>query len=153
MQLSAATFKTVVSAIEQGHYLESASALAGLDPSTVRRWVVRGTREAERRARGILPTAQEDVFVRFAAHVRRADARAEAGALRQLRRAGRSDWRAAAWFLEHRHPVRWGPRLNERHVAQEFEAFLDRLQQDLDAATYERVLAVVSDPPDAPDGT
>lgn len=82
--------------LETGHYVESACALAGISRQTFYRWMKRG------RDIGDKPY---DVFYEA---VEKATAKAEDRALKFIIVASRDNWQANAWYLERRHPARWG---------------------------------------------
>ena len=90
----------VVDGIERGLYLETAAALAGIDKSTLWRWLKRGARD------------KSGAYHEFCNAVKGAMARAESNLLDILQTAATRkkspDWTAAAWILERRHPEKWG---------------------------------------------
>lgn len=100
----------IVEALKVGNYIETASALAGIHKSTVYDWLKRGAREKERIDNN--PNArsrkEEVKFVRFSDAVEKAMAEAEHRDLLIIAKASQNDWKASAWRLERRHPVKWG---------------------------------------------
>lgn len=136
--------RVVTEAMRAGNYLETAAALAGVDPSTLRRWIARGERERRRRDAGETPDSSENGFVRFAQDVGRAAAAAQSEIVGRIVRAGREDWRAAAWWLERRHGDGWGHRVDEQAVNREVETFLDRVESKLEPSAFEHILQIVA---------
>ena len=73
-----------------------------------------------------------------------ATAAAEAEVVGRNVRAGRSDWHAAAWWLEHRNPEGWGPKADERPMHRQMNEFIDRLSAGLAPAEFERILVLAA---------
>ena len=101
--------------MEDGNYLETAAALAGIHRQTAMRWMQRG-KAIQRKLKGdkIDPTTLTDHdwdCVDFCDTIETAKALAEADDLATIKRASRRQWQAAAWRLERRNPTRWGRRL------------------------------------------
>lgn len=86
----------IVKFIEAGNYIETAAAVAGVSPSTLRHWIRRGARQ------------RDGPYRLFSEAVKRAEARAEASALVRIRQAGEKNWTAEAWYLERKFPHKWG---------------------------------------------
>lgn len=107
-KLTVAVQARIVEALEAGQFLATAARAAGVHPSTVRRWVERGEAEEQRRTDGGAARVTEQPFHAFAAAVEQADATAEGRAVATI--TASPDWRAAAWYLERRHPTTWGGR-------------------------------------------
>ena len=99
---SASTVQQFLEAIGDGNYIETAAKLAGLSKVTVYEWLKRGQ-------------AGEAAYVAFANAVERAEARAEAKMVANVRRASELPqfWAAAATHLERRHPDRWSKRQDD----------------------------------------
>jgi len=133
-RLTPETEGRIVDALSAGHYLVTAAEANGVSESTVHSWLARGRVELARLTiAGQRPRAAEAPYVQFLEAVTRARAKAEQRALDDLQEAARggavieerttthadgrvetvvrrqgSDWRAAAWFLEHASSaVRW----------------------------------------------
>jgi transposase len=86
----------IVAAIRAGNYLEPSARSAGIAPATFYRWMRKGKKDS----RGM--------YRDFYEAVERASAEAEVHAVAVIRRAANEgDWRAAAHFLERRHPEGW----------------------------------------------
>ena len=102
---SASTVQQVLDAIGDGNYLETAAKLAGLSKVTVYEWLKRGQ-------------TGEEPFATFANAVEKAEARAEAQMVANVRKASNLPqfWAAAATHLERRHPDRWGKRQDDNSV-------------------------------------
>lgn len=95
--LTEALSSEIVGYIEAGNYLETAAALAGVNPSTVRRWLRKGRR------------AKSGLHYDFCTAVRKAEGHAEQESINRIRAAaGRGVWVADAWYLERKFPQRWG---------------------------------------------
>ena len=92
----------IVKLLRAGNYLETAAAAAGVSVACQREWLRRGEREAD--------AGKDTVYTRFWSDASAAMAQAEARDVAFISQAAATDWRAAAWRLEHRHPDRWGPR-------------------------------------------
>ncbi len=96
-KLSPDVIRVVCEGLRNGLYLDQACSVAGIHPATAYRWRERAEQE------------EEGLHVDFRDAVDTASAEAEARATQVvLNAAERGDWRAAAWYLEHRHPTRWG---------------------------------------------
>ena len=91
-KLSAEIQKAVCDAIENGATYAAAAEAAGIAVSTFNEWL------RDDRPR----------FVEFSEAVRGANARFMTEAMKQIRMAGRKDWRALAWSLERRMPEIFG---------------------------------------------
>jgi transposase len=88
----------IIRAIQSGNWLETAASYAGVDASTVRRWMAKG--EAE---------DSEEPYRSFCAAVKQARAEAEIRAVALIQKAAQDGtWQASAWYLERSHPDRWG---------------------------------------------
>lgn len=87
--------KSVVDLLRRGNYLETAALANGIDRATIRDWLKRGNK------------ARSGIYRNFSRAVREALTYAEVSDVEKIRKAAASDWRAAAWRLEHRYPQRW----------------------------------------------
>lgn len=104
-KLTPETEKRILDAIRAGAFMEQAAEHAGIDKTTLYRWLARAD---EPRA----PTKFRDF--RHALTQARADA--EVAAVTSVRRAMPDDWRAAAFYLERAHPDRWRRRDTHEHA-------------------------------------
>ena len=119
---------SIVDALRAGNYVEDAVAAAGLHKATYYRWIEQGEADLEHDK----DTAQ----ARLCDAVRQASAASEVEYLTIIREAGeRGQWRAAAWFLEHRYPDKWGP----RSKGQEGRRDRKDLDRQLDALTDQQL--------------
>jgi hypothetical protein len=88
----------ILQAVQAGNYLDTAAQYAGIDASTMRRWVVKG--EA--------PNAAEP-YRSFCTALKSARATAEVRSVALIQSAASNGtWQAAAWYLERSYPDRWG---------------------------------------------
>lgn len=88
----------IVRAISTGNWLDTACAYAGVDSSTVRRWIAKGESEDA-----------EPVFREFCTAIKQAKAEAEIRAVALIQKAAQDGtWQASAWYLERSFPDRWG---------------------------------------------
>lgn len=85
-------------AVAAGAYAKSAAAMAGITERTYYNWIDWGRRE------------QEPYFTFYKA-MQEAEAQAEVANIAIVRSAAQDGtWQAAAWYLERKHPERWGRR-------------------------------------------
>lgn len=101
--------------IQAGNYMETAASYVGISTSTLRDWIRRGEREAQRfiddpKSR---PIKSETPFMEFSQAVKKAQASAEIRDVILIGDAARESWQAAAWRLERKYPEKWGKK--ERH--------------------------------------
>lgn len=96
---SPSTVTQFLEAVGDGNYIETAAKLAGLSKQVVYNWIKRGQ-------------AGETPFDVFVDALEKAEARAEADAVRNVRQAGKLPqfWAAEMTYLERRHPEKWGKR-------------------------------------------
>jgi hypothetical protein len=87
----------ILKALRAGAHRDMAAHYAGIDRSTLYRWLERGA--------GSEPG--EEAYQEFRAAVEQAESESELRDLTFIGQAGRHDWRAAAWRLERRHRARW----------------------------------------------
>lgn len=93
----------IVELIRAGNYMEIAAQAAGIDVSTLYRWLQRGEK------------ARSGPYRQFRDAVMRARVEAEARAVVVVQKAALTDWRAASWWLERAFPDRWGRRQKLEH--------------------------------------
>jgi hypothetical protein len=97
VQLTPAVHAQIVEAIRQGNFAHVAAAAAGVPRSTFFRWKQHGT-------------AGEARYVPFVEAIEAAEAYADTHAVAVITTAMRDDPKDAAWYLERKHPKRWGRR-------------------------------------------
>lgn len=97
--------EAICSTIARGEFFDSASVLAGIPKGTSLHWLQRG-RTAVRDNRAHLKS--ERVYVEFAEAVDKARAQADSRDLAMIALASKKDWKAAAWRLRARNPLRFG---------------------------------------------
>lgn len=86
----------IVKYIKAGNYPEVAASLAGIDRVTFYRWIKKGAR------------AESGIHKEFCNSVKKAEDYAEAAAVERIRKAGKDNWQALAWWMERKHPDKWG---------------------------------------------
>jgi transposase len=139
-RLTLETHRQICDLLRAGNYLETACAAAGVSARTARDWCRRGRNALHLLATQDEPISADDArFVAFAEDVEKAQGQGEARLVAAVARQATEDHRAAAFLLERKYPKRWGQKINVT-VTEELNAFLDRLEQKLDGATFERVL-------------
>ena len=97
-KITAEIIESISDALVAGHYREVACKLAGIDRKTLLNWLKRGERERSGLYR--------DLYLA----VDKAEAKAEVFHLKNIETASTKSWFASAWFLERKHPERWGKR-------------------------------------------
>jgi hypothetical protein len=95
-KFSKALVDKLEAAISAGAYVETACAIVGISKGLFYRWKTRGAKEGKGPYRD------------FYLAIERAEAEAEKNAIETIRKAGRRQWTALAWYLERRYPGRWG---------------------------------------------
>lgn len=88
----------LLQAIRDGNYWQAACGVAGVDYTTVRKWITLGT------------LAQKGKFFDFFNAIKDAEAEAEARAVKQWQTQMPNNWQAARDYLERRFSDRWGRR-------------------------------------------
>jgi hypothetical protein len=91
------TCHKIIQALEAGNYRKTAAALAGVSESAFYKWIEKGT------------TNKSGKYVEFVESVKRAEEKAKAYHLQQIRKASENgSWQASAWYLERKHYKEWG---------------------------------------------
>lgn len=106
--------RLIVELLESGNSQATAAQAAGVHPATLQRWLARG-RPDDPDAPDT-PDDDTEPYRSLWHAVEEARARAEATMVVMIRRAGATDWRAAAWFLERSRPQEWGRSTRLEHV-------------------------------------
>lgn len=88
--------KKIIKAVSEGNYREVAAACAGVDKQTFYNWMKRGRKE------------KSGDFFDFMNAVMEAENEAEHVAIKAIRLAGKDDAKHFQWWLERKHPERWG---------------------------------------------
>lgn len=95
--------------IAGGHYAETACGAVGVSESSYYAWLEKGEVARARHDAGMTLGVEETAYLEFTEAVRKAAAAAEARSLKVINDAANDGtWQAAAWYLERRHPHRWG---------------------------------------------
>lgn len=95
--------REIVRLIIEGNFFEVACFAAGTTRQTVEYW--------QKLCESGVPHAQ--VYADFFASIKKANAIAEANALRDIK-SGADGWQSRAWFLERRFKGRWGRNAEEK---------------------------------------
>ena len=139
--------RKIVEALRAGNYREITAAYAGIAVSTLYHWLERGEAELEQRATAEAEDTQPQpmsAYAELSEAVTRAEAEAEVHAVASLRRAFTDDWRAAAEYLQRRHPKRWSKtdRLDvELDQTVQHNVVVDVVPEDEKRAEVARILA------------
>ncbi len=89
----------VLQALAVGNYRKQAAAYAGIDDSTLRRWLARGRNH------------HDAPYASFRKAALEAESRSQIASLGVIAKAARDgDWKAAAWLLERRVPEQYAPK-------------------------------------------
>jgi hypothetical protein len=103
-KLTESRMEKLIEALRSGSYRIDACRAAGVHYNTLLAWEKKG----ESRTSG--------EYVEFLEALRRAEAEAVVSSVEVITKAATDgDWRAAAWFLEHKYPNNWA-RLDKRAV-------------------------------------
>jgi hypothetical protein len=99
------TVQAILESVAAGNYFETAAAAAGISRQTLSEWLQRGE-------------TGEQPFKVFADALKRAEARAEAEAVHNVRKAGLDPrfWAAEMTYLERRHPDRYARRSEDSNT-------------------------------------
>ena len=92
--------EALLKGISQGLYFDTACKLAGIGYSTFVEIRRRGLNEKEE--------GKDTIYTRFVDKLEKAEAEAEAKAIKEIQNAGKKNWQAWAWFLERRYPHKYG---------------------------------------------
>jgi len=113
--------KTIVDALLAGAYIETAAAIAGISKVTFYKWARRGSREKRRleKRRRARPSKRELPFISFVNAIKEAMAKSELADVLRIAKASQTQWQAAAWRLERKHPGRWGRREHLEHTGKD----------------------------------
>lgn len=104
--------RDICEALKSGCYLEDAAAYSGVSGSAVYKWKARGIKERDRleaHPRTKIKPAERR-YLQFVEAVEKATARSDIRDLAIIENAAITQWQAAAWRLERRHPAKWGRR-------------------------------------------
>lgn len=88
--------KTVCDALRAGNYVETASAYAGISKDTLYAWLKKGAR------------SKSGIYKKFSDAVKIAEASADVRDVATIAQHAQTNWQAAAWRLERKHPSQWG---------------------------------------------
>ena len=100
----------ILQALQLGNYRKDAAQYAGVDPTTLHRWVARGRREPDSEYGALREAVLE------------AESKAKIAAMGCITRSARDgDWRASAWYLERKYPHEFSERSQLFLVAKAFE--------------------------------
>lgn len=124
----------IVHLLREGNFLETAAEAAGVSHSQARSWLKLGREPGSK-------------YERFRLDVLQAMASAESRGVEVLiRLAAEGDLKAVTWWLERRHPARWGQKV--RHVVdQELDdaiARVESLEDELGSDVVTRVLEALA---------
>ncbi len=131
-RLDAKAHAAIVLALKDGHYMAHAASAAGVSLSAIQSWLAdaRAIRDGNQRPSGQQRSPTRAALLDLLDGVDRANhAAAELGLSAVRSAAAAGDWRASAWFLEHRFPDTWG---RMERAADTTEGIDNPLHQDTD---------------------
>lgn len=137
----------MVAICQRGCYMETAAASLGISVETVRDWMKKGAKEADRLT--CLLDAGDDVekfmtepdllLAEFSGSIKAALADAELDDLDGIGEAGRKQWQARAWRLERMHPSRYALRARLEHTGSEGGPIRHEMSLDLTKLSDEQL--------------
>ena len=100
----------IIYSVARGNYINTAAAIAGVDQSTIHRWIRRGKEAWHAEIEGNPVPQSEIPYYELCKGVQTARAQAEADALEAIQDAGNdpAHWQAKAWYLERCYGARYG---------------------------------------------
>lgn len=104
--------KIICKHLAEGQTRECAAELADISPRTFRHWMTWGSNG-------------EKPFNTFVAAVKRAERKAEAEAVKHIRRQGKKVWTAYCWWLERKLPESWS---KDRDLIRELAKRVEQLE-------------------------
>ncbi len=107
----------IVKSIKAGCFIETACSLAGISKATIYSWMKKGETEKEGKYRN------------FYLEVEKASAMAETRAVALITKSASLNWKAAAWFLQHRYPDRWKTKIEVDNIS---DKELEERQKEID---------------------
>lgn len=126
----------LVQALAIGNYRGDAARFAGIDPTTLSRWMRRGREEPQ------------GPFAELRDAVLDAEAKAKVMALGCVTKAIRDgDWKAAAWYLERKHPHQYAEKSHLFLVAKALEQMEEAAEEagsPLPEGAWEKAWAAVA---------
>lgn len=130
-KLTAEVQRLLCEAIASGNNREDAALLAGIDSSTLRRWLKTARSKAGK-------------FRTLLHAIKKAEAQAVNESVKTIRRAASRWWQAAAWWLERKYPETWG---SDRAAIRELQKATKEHEKELaELRKLQRVPDAVSPP-------
>lgn len=95
--------------LENIHFEKTVAKAIGVSEVTWYNWKNKGKAVQDKLKQNEYyePTEREQLYLDFYESVRKSSAIGEVKALDNIRRLGKKDWRAIAWYLERRFPNQW----------------------------------------------
>lgn len=110
-KLTPEVLSTVSSYLAVGSTLEVAASAAGVGTRTLERWLQRARELVDRVEQHRRVESRDRVYLELMEAITTREAEAEVKALATIQKSALGgDWRAAAWYLEKRHPDKYGVR-------------------------------------------
>lgn len=107
-------------------------AAAGVSKDTFYRWLNQGSAHRKDRASGAKLTQDKARLADFSDVIEKATAEAELGDLATIKQASASNWQAAAWRLERRHPTKYGNRMRTEVSGPDGGPIVQEVKTDMD---------------------
>ncbi len=125
-------------------YMEAVGDYLGIERTTWRVWLKRGSVEARRlRKPNAKSKPSESLYLEFFNTVKKALAEGEIHDAGVIKKASAEQWQAAAWRLERRFPDRWGKKDRVEHSGDKARPVQVEVTHDIaaDLAPYASVLS------------
>ena len=108
LKLNKDTIQKASTIIQNGNYATTAQAFLRISQQTWYNWLNEG--EAQSKLDEADRDPKKALYLEFFDAIKKAEATAEINAVKNIRTAGLNPnhWQANAWYLERKHPDRWG---------------------------------------------
>ena len=132
--------RDILQVLEAGATIKDACHFVGIDESTYYKWIQRGEK------------GKSGLYFEFVKSAQKAIASGSVDAVALIRKAAKTQWQAAAWFLERKNPQEWARRTkveidiskDARAKLQELKALTSAHGHDL-AHLFEAMIAQYAD--------